>query len=267
MGEAKQKSRNNKQILLENPRCIYCALPANTVEHMPPKAMFKDRFRLSGMEFGCCEACNGGTKGADAIASFLALLSPTDDPHNEWQLPVILRLLDTSERLAPGFKAELLKQQTTEKGFRANQSGFLEPVTKIVANGPIIKRNMTAFSAKLAMALFREHVGKPLTEGSGVFVRWFLNAGLSEKQALHYLRILPISSELRMGRQTSIKQFRYYYNCDEKSLIMAMIGFHSNLHILVAATSDMHTYGETFSKYKEMIFVEFGGLLKILADE
>jgi hypothetical protein len=178
-----------------------------------------------------------------------------------------LRLRDTAEQHAPGFCQEFLNQQKTDRGYLRNEFGLHIPVVKINADGPIIKRNMTAFSAKLAMALFREHVGKPLSEGSGVFVKWFLNAGLGETQALGYLSILPIVGELRQGRQRSIEQFGYRYNCDDKSLLMAMVGFHSNLHILLAATSDMDTYGEALSRFNEMTFVEFGGLLKVLDDE
>ena len=264
MGEAKQKSRNRAQVLADDPRCIYCLSPSKNWEHMPPKTMFKDRLRISGMEFGCCDACNHGTRGADAIASLLAHISPTDGSHNEWQLPALIKLRDTAEQIEPGFIAEFFNQKKTEKTYRKNKFGFIMPVVKIDADGPIMKRNMRAFSAKLAMALFREHVGKPLPVGSGVFVKWFLNAGLSEEQALGYLSILPVTGEMRQGTKRSIEQFGYRYNCDDKSLFIAMIGFHSNLHILVAATSDLSTFGEVLSKHNDMTFVEFGGLLKLL---
>ncbi len=177
------------------------------------------------------------------------------------------KLRNTADQLEPGFHEEFFSQQKTQRGYRKNEFGFRMPVVKFEANGPIIKRNMTAFSAKLAMALFREHVGKPLVEGSGVFVKWFLNAGLSEKQALGYLSILPIAGELRQGNQRSIEQFGYRFNSDDKSLLVAMVGFHSNLHIFLAATSDLDTYGEAFSKFDELIFVKFGGLLNVLATD
>ena len=266
MGEAKQKSRSKKQILRENPRCVYCLSLATTVEHMPPKAMFqKDRFRPSGMEFGCCEACNNGTKAADAIASFLAYLSPTDSRLNEWQMPVLVKLRDTAEQLQPGFRAEFFNQEKASRTFPKNTFGFLMPATKVIADGPIIKRNMTSFSAKLGMALYQEHVGEPLPEGSGVFVKWFLNAGLSEEQSLRYLRILPVRGELRMGAKTSIDQFGYRYNCDDRSILAAMIGFHSNLHIFVIATSDLATFGDALSQHKELTFVKFGELTNLLS--
>jgi hypothetical protein len=262
MGEAKQKSRSKQQVLLDNPRCIYCPSPATTVEHMPPRAMFKDRHRLSGMEFGCCAACNNGTKAADAIASFLAHVSPTDGPHNEWQFPIMKKLRDTADQLEPGFHHELFNKKKSENAYRKVKSSILMPVVVIKADGPIIKRNMRIFSAKLAMALFREHVGKPLPIGSGVFVKWFLNAGLSETEAHGYLSILPVHGELTQGTQRSIEQFGYRFNCDDRSLLAAIVGFHSNLHIVAFATSDLATFGETLLKYPGFTFVKFGELLK-----
>jgi hypothetical protein len=262
MGEAKQRSRSKAQVLRDNPRCIYCLSPAKTVEHMPPRTMFKDRHRLSGMEFGCCEACNNGTKAADAIASFLAHSSPTAGLHTEWQTPVMRKLMDTAEQLEPGFHNEFFNKEKSQKTYLKTESSILMPVVMINADGPIVKRSMTKFSAKLAMALFREHVGKPLSEGSGVFVKWFLNAGLSEDQAHGYLSILPLHGEMRQGAQRSIEQFGYRYNCDGRSLIAAMIGFHSNLHIFVIATSDLCTFGAPLSKHKSLTLVKFGELLK-----
>ena len=52
---------------------MYCSAPPVTVEHMPPTGMFRERRRLSGLEFACCRECNFGTRAADAVAAFMAL--------------------------------------------------------------------------------------------------------------------------------------------------------------------------------------------------
>ncbi len=46
------------------------------------------------------------------------------------------------------------------------------------------------------------------------------------------LKILPIAGSLKQGRKRSIEQFGYRYNSDEKSIIFALAGFHSNFHVL-----------------------------------
>jgi methylthioribose-1-phosphate isomerase len=50
------------------------------------------------------------------------------------------------------------------------------------------------------MALYREHVGKPLPLDGAVFSMWFLNAGLAQRSAEEMLRFLPDSGTLRQGR-------------------------------------------------------------------
>jgi hypothetical protein len=86
MGEAKRNSRNRDEILAGEPRCIYCASPPPlTFEHMPPRVMFKNKFRLSGMEFGACGDCNKGTSAADLVASFMARIG-RDNGEGDWQI-------------------------------------------------------------------------------------------------------------------------------------------------------------------------------------
>ena len=84
MGESRRKSRKGAAIVAAEPRCIYCASPSETVEHMPPRSMFRDKDRPSAMEFGACTACNGATRGADVVASVIARLHP-DIPKASWQ--------------------------------------------------------------------------------------------------------------------------------------------------------------------------------------
>ena len=52
MSEAKVKRRAHAAILKAHPWCIYCGgiYPANTIEHMPPIAMFDGKKRPKGLE-------------------------------------------------------------------------------------------------------------------------------------------------------------------------------------------------------------------------
>jgi hypothetical protein len=70
MGEAKRKRRRHAAVLAAHPWCIYCGgiHPADTIEHMPPIAMFDDRQRPRGLEFSTCRECNNGTRLSDTDA-------------------------------------------------------------------------------------------------------------------------------------------------------------------------------------------------------
>ena len=87
------------------------------------------------------------------------------------------------------------------------------------------------------MALYREHVGKPLALEGGVQTIWYMNSGLSEETALAHLSILPIDGSLKQGSFTARDQFAYRYNCDEKSIFAALVGLNSNFHIFLIASS------------------------------
>jgi len=218
---------------------------------MPPVSIFRGRKRLSGLEFACCIECNGGTKAADAIA---ALMSFVSRPENEksWQAIEVQRLLSAADNLAPGFRTELLGDSSEAARWRYTRSGLLVRGYDANGSGPILKRHMDVFSAKLGMALYREHVGQALPLTGRVYSRWFLNGGLSDETANAILSILPVPETLRMGKQVATEQFAYRFNCDERSILAAMAGFHSNLHVLTFATSDPDTYGPVLTKMRDV---------------
>jgi hypothetical protein len=98
MAEAKRKSRKGSDVVAAETRCIYCAAPATTLEHMPPRGMFRGRQRPGAMEFGACEACNNGTRGADAVAAVFSRLHP-DQGVGTWQQAEIKNLIPRARRL------------------------------------------------------------------------------------------------------------------------------------------------------------------------
>jgi hypothetical protein len=106
MGEAKRKSQSHQEIIEKEPRCIYCPRPAESVEHMPPRGMFRGRQRPGGMEYGVCHACNNGTRGPDAVAALMALLHP-NNLEGTWQAEKDRKLFGAIDAHAPGVREEL----------------------------------------------------------------------------------------------------------------------------------------------------------------
>lgn len=243
MGEAKRKSRSRSAIMAAEPRCIYCPAPPASVEHMPPVSMFRDRQRLSGLEFACCENCNAGTKAADAIAGFMAFIA-RPGTEKDWHTGQIMRLLSAVDQLAPGLRAELTEGRSRggEKWIYTS-SGILRKGYSANGSGPILKHHLDIFSAKLGMALYREHVGEPLPLHGRAYSRWFLNSGLTDETARSFFSILPTHETLQMGQRVATEQFAYRFNCDGKSILAALVGFHSNLHVLTVTTSEPDIYG------------------------
>ncbi|MBB4402918.1 MULTISPECIES: hypothetical protein [Rhizobium/Agrobacterium group] len=194
------------------------------------------------MEFAACRECNHGTKGADTVAALFSRLSQADEDMF-WQSPEGITLRFTMERDAPGVREEVFGDSTGGPRWIRSRSGILKPKIVIQADGPLVKAYLDVFAAKIGMALYRQHVGAPLPIGGGVQTLWYLNAGLSEEHAHAHLSILPINGSLKQGKFTASEQFAYRYNCDEKSILAALVGLNSNLHLFVIATSQPETYG------------------------
>lgn len=246
MGEAAVRSRSKAAVLAGEPRCIYCAtenLPKAhlTLEHMPPIGLFRDRFRASGMEYSSCEACNVGTKGADAAGTCMSLIAPREQ-RGDWKLDALERMMPALDKFAQPFKRELVESSMTRRWMWTPQ-GLIQPHVQISADGPIVKAYLSVFSAKLAMALYREHTGSALPLDGAVYTIHFLNAGLSKEYAESMLRMMPIFGHLKQGRNTSLGQFEYRFNSDDRSIVAALSSFHHNLHVLSFSTADPETYG------------------------
>lgn len=237
MGEAKRKSRHRREILQGEARCIYCIAAPTTVEHMPPKAMFPNSYRLNGMEYASCDDCNHATRAADAAASFFARISPSN-AINELELVEARKLVGTMARIAPAFVREVFDDRKAKHIWAKGRDSVYGRKTQLVLDGPITQALLSAFSAKLGMAFYREYVGHALPLGGQVFTQHYLNSGLHRQEAEAILRILPVQGELRQGRLVSGRLFNYRYNTDNKTIVAAFAAFNDNFFVRVFATRD-----------------------------
>ena len=237
MGEGRRKSRRRAEILRGETRCIYCSDFPTTVEHMPPRSMFAQSHRLSGLEFASCRECNFSTRAADCAAAFFTRLSPTNIV-DELELAEAFKLTGTLSQIAPGFVSEIFDKRRSKEIWAHGRDPILGRKVQIVADGEITQTLLRVFSAKLGMALFREHTGRPLPLDGLVFSQHYLNAGLSQDEAEATLRILPTLGELRMGRQRSGKNFSYRFNTDGKTIVASLAAFNNNFYVRNFAVSD-----------------------------
>lgn len=242
MGEAKIRSRARREILSSQPRCIYCLNPdASTLEHMPPRGLFKDKQRPSGWEFPACSDCNEGSRGADAVAQMLSLIRPFEE--NGWQSEQMRRLLPSVTKHAPRVYQEIFSKNKANFRWVKNR-GLLRDVVEIKADGPSTVAHLDAFAGKMALAVFTELTGRSIELDGTLFTQWYLNAGLSEQAYHAHLSILPGFSKLQQGKKNSDGQFWLHYNADLKSIIAALIVFHGNLSIFAIA-SDGEPYKQS----------------------
>jgi len=268
MGEKKRRSNSRQVIIAGEPRCIYCPGAAESVEHMPPRGMFRDRQRPGAMEYGVCSACNSGTRGSDAVATFIALLHP-NNLEESWQAEKSRKLTSTIRTHAPGVLEELSsRDKRRDEWARRPGSGLLQRVIRVEADGPRIHAHLSVFGAKLAMALYREHVGVPLPLDGAIWSQFALNGGMTQEHLNDRIKILPLHETLRQGRKNVGDQFAYRYNCDERTTIAAVVQFHLGLWFTIFASSDQRIielfYKAEFMQLPASVTVTPANLLSLL---
>lgn len=208
-----------------------------TLEHMPPKSMFREALRLKGMEYATCGACNNGTRGADVVAAFMARIGQNSS-ENGWELAENRRFLSGVRQRAPGVLEELFDDRRAEHIYVRTPGGIVLPKVRARGNGPLLTAYMNVFAAKLAMALYREHLGVALPMDGRIETIVFFNAGLAEQTMDTMLEIMPNRATLQAGKKNVGDQFAYRYSSDEREIVAGLVGFHNNLHIMVMATSN-----------------------------
>ena len=121
---------------------------------------------------------------------------------------------------------------------RRTNSGLLQRVVHIRADGPRVKAYLTIFAAKFAMALYRQHVGVALGLDGAVWCQFQFNAGFTQQDLDGRVANLPGYETLRQGTKNVGDQFVYRFNTDERSVAAAVAQFHKGLWLTVFASID-----------------------------
>src|SRR4051794_40646259 len=87
MGAAKGKRAIREQFLKDHPLCCFCggATTATTEDHVPSRALFRDRQWPEGYVFPACQKCNGVSSKHELIIAMLGRTYPDveDETHKE----------------------------------------------------------------------------------------------------------------------------------------------------------------------------------------
>lgn len=237
------RPQSNADLMATETRCIYCAAPHATVEHMPPISMFKGRDRPYGLMFAGCKVCNNGTGAADLVASFLARLSPGYD-QDDWKIAEAKARRAALEIQAPGFLDEFFDQGRRTEEWIPTPGGIRRRMTVVNLDGSLTRAYLNVFAAKLGMALYRHHCGHPLPLDGFVMCGAYANAGLAPDTARTLLSIMPERSGLRQGRHKHADdQFIYRFNTDGRSVLAALAQFHDGLYVSTMAFAVADPYG------------------------
>jgi hypothetical protein len=196
-----------------NPWCIYCGgtHPADTIEHMPPIAMFDARQRPKGLEFSTCHDCNNGTRVADMVASLLGRVYLDADPAD------LERLLRGVANNVPGLLQEMEVAKAGQEFARRDIPQMPPGVGVLRVDGPILTKQIAVFGAKLGLALHYEAHRQPVPPGGGVQPMFFTNvSALTGDLPVEIINLLPAPRTLQQGRREVSEQFQYSWALTEE---------------------------------------------------
>jgi len=259
VGQAKQRSLKKTEIIQNAERCVYCDDPnPTTIEHMPPRGLFRNKDRPSGWEFACCSSCNQETRGSDAVAQLLAFVDPINitEPEKSWKLQAMTKVTGAVDAHAPGVLKEIFDYRSWTNSL-VRKRGLIHRVRQSQASGIQTKFHLDRFSAKFGMASFRHFTGRELGMNGLIFTQWYLNAGLSQETFTAHLSILPGHHELTQGTKTSGEQFSVWFNTDKKNITAVLGTFHSNLFIQCICTDGEEFIGPLRETLGSMVSAKF----------
>lgn len=212
MGAAKLKRRRKEAFLKQHPYCCYCGgeTPTTTVDHIPSRQMFSQRWRPKGLEVPACDTCNRATRQHEQVAAMLGRVYP--DGPTEAECSEVERTMRAVKNNSPGLLEEMLPSREQEMRFA--RSGIDIPGGGGVLNcdGPLLNHSIQMFGAKLGFALHYGVNDRIVPLEGGVAVRWFSNYdAATDGIPQPILRLLGERQTLRQGKRSVDDQFTYAY--------------------------------------------------------
>ena len=244
MGDAKRRLKRRLEFLEMHPRCIYCAAPATTFDHCPPRSFFSERHWPETYEFPACQPCNAAARRDEQ--ALVVLLRCTfretgDAEQSEWN-----KLLDGVRNNQPDILAEWgsvtrnelkheLRRIFGADGDRLRNTGWG------MANiGPLTQAMLDRFTIKLAKALYYKHNGDIL---NGVL--YIHHIDITKRDGVHeYLQSIllmaPALAEIRRNQRSLAEQFLYRFNnSPEHGVMHAVVQFGDQFIFQILAMSSL----------------------------
>lgn len=165
------------------PFCIFCggSVPATSIEHCPPRALFEGRNWPEGFEFPACTRCNGGSSDEDLLVAFLSYMDPlaqTGSPQAG------LGLFRAVRRQAPNVLRDMRISSAVEARRAARSLGLKPERGRTYQDLPLVKVPLAlhaavkTFAGKLTKASYFMQTAKVFPSTGGILFHWFTNASL-----------------------------------------------------------------------------------------
>lgn len=177
-----QKAARRARFFAEHPYCIFCGggVPATTIEHCPPRGMFRERAWPDGFEFPACAACNKGSSDADLLVAFLKRCADPGDTveatgalgtikATRKQLPAVLQQMGAARSSA--IEARRLNRRF---GNRPGPGELHQDVSPMPLPD-VAHTAIPAFGGKLAKGVYYMKSRSAFSSAGCLLLHWFTN--------------------------------------------------------------------------------------------
>jgi hypothetical protein len=228
MGSA---TKHRRQFMGQYPYCIFCGgvNRATSIEHCPPRALFRERKWPERFEFSSCESCNRGTSNDDHIVAMISRFNQISTNYAHHHEDV--KLMAGVHNKNPGLFAKMMP--TNVEARRANRELGVIPApgqthqdiagVKVV---PEIHHAVRVFAAKLSKGIFFLEIKKIFPAIGCLAMRWFTNAEIIRDGEHEIFEILKTTSGsvpiLVRSRSELNDQFRYKFCVGEAETLFIL---------------------------------------------
>jgi len=176
--------------------------------------LFDLRQRVGDMQYLSCEACRLGTEKVDLVAGWFARLysAKSGTPATKEEIREFIKGVGNNV-------PDVLHEMRVENVLRGRRHGAHEALpdaAAIFSVGPIADSYLSAFGARVVLALHFEATGRVLPSTGGVFVHWLSNQAIVDNEVPEdLLAMLGPAQTLRQGRKSLEDQFLFKSNVED----------------------------------------------------
>jgi hypothetical protein len=174
-------TRHRQHFLRTHTVCAFCGgtVPAESIEHCPPRGLFQHRQWPEGFEFPAFNTCNQGTNEDDLVVAMLARMDPFEEKGNKDGR--LTGLMQAVNRQNPGLFQKMMP--TAAEARRKNRELGIEPKigqTHQEASGVNVPEEFHAavctLAKKLVKGIYYRDTGRIFPNSGCLLLNWFTNA-------------------------------------------------------------------------------------------
>jgi hypothetical protein len=247
MGEARRRSAKLQEFLREHPFCCFCGglAVADTVDHVPARAIFSDKQWPVSYEFPACNLCNSATRLDEEFIALLSRLHMSNAPASEkMQINALFRSI---RRRRPELLREMsVDAKAARNALRSSQTslprGLLyRDIPFAAVNGPLVRSAVSIFSKKLGLALYYKHAGRPLPARGALWTQWWTNWSVIDNPIPEgFTSAAPGIATLMRNSADLSNQFSYRWGMSEGcDMACSLAGFRESFAVGIFVGCDL----------------------------